>query len=401
MKAMVIAPKTIKQMAGSIAINKRPYNPLRTTRRSVRVQGRRTRVWSQLRTVERGISVGSARASALLGCLLAFVLVSGPAVAHEASFRGLVLALEPQRGEVIVRHDALLGHAAAVTTFRVAPASALRSLRVGETIDATASSDSEPWTLSGIHMLGSQALTGSLASGGSTTVPSVVRNVHHVTVGESAPLSTLVDQRGRQFTLRDFRGSAVVMAFAYTRCRDPRECRLITARFHTLQAKFRSSPVHLVEVTLDPAYDRPAVLAQYGRAFGNDPQRWTLATGDPETVLDFAAQFDVTAFPDERVGLIHPERVVILDKFGDVREMIDEGAWSPNEIVAAVQHDQRLASNPLDRLNLWLSSAAVSVCGNAVAGFSGFTDLLTVVTIAAFFGFLLWRVGRGIARGTT
>ena len=77
------------------------------------------------------------------------------------------------------------------------------------------------------------------------------------------------------------------------------------------------------------------------------------------------------------------------------------GVSVTDEIVAAVQHDEHLGSNPIERLDLWLSSAAVSVCGNAVAGFSGFTDLLTVLGIAGFFGWLLWRVGRGIARGAT
>jgi protein SCO1/2 len=231
--------------------------------------------------------------------------------------------------------------------------------------------------------------------------PEVLRNVHHVAIGEYAPEPPLVSQNGRPFSLRDLHGDMVVMAFVYTRCRDARECPAVSARFHALQEKFRGLPVRLVLVTLDPAYDRPAVLERYGKTFGQDPARWTLVTGDPDTVLDFAAQFDVTAFPDERVGLIHPERTVVLDTYGAIRELIDEGSWTPDEIVATVAHDRRLASNPFERLDLWLSSAAVAVCGNAVAGFSGFTDLLTVAGIAAFFTFLLWRLGRGIARGTT
>lgn len=294
-----------------------------------------------------------------------------------------------------MRHDALFGKPGGATTFRVQPASALAALRAGQTIDATADADSTPWTLSAIHVVGSDALTGAAPE----AAPPVLRDVHHLAVGEFAPTTAMLDERGRPFSLRDLRGQAVVLAFVYSRCKDARECPLITSRFHLLQTKFRGSPVHLVEVTLDPAYDRPAVLAAYGRAFGEDPARWTFVTGDPDTVLDFAAQFDVTAFPDQRVGLIHAERLVLLDRYGAIRDLIDEGAWTPDEVVAEVQHEERLASNPFARLDLWLSSAAVSVCGNAVAGFSGFTDLLTVLAILAFFGFLFWRVGRFIARG--
>jgi protein SCO1/2 len=336
----------------------------------------------------------------LIGAVLLFCVgTRGPAAAHEATFRGLVLATVPAKGEAVIRHDALLGHPAAIATFRVT-ARDLATLRGGATIEATADADSTPWTLSDIHVLGREALTGAAGSANVSAVPQLLRNVHHVVVGEYAPTPAFVDQAGKPFSLRDLRGRMVVLAFIYTRCRDARECPLVTARFKALQDRFGAMPVHLVEVTLDPAYDRPRVLAAYGRTFGEDPKRWTFATGDPETVLDFAAQFDVTAFPDERVGLIHPERTVVLDSYGAIRELIDEGAWTPDEIVAAVQHDERLSSNPVERLDLWLSSAAVSVCGNAVAGFSGFTDLLTVLAIAAFFGFLLWRVGRSIAKGT-
>ena len=385
-------------MMGSIAINIRPYNPRKTTRRSAAVHERRTSTASQA-LVPGFVSVIS-RMFVLLGiALLFFAGTAESAAAHEVTFHGLVLATVPAKAEAIVRRPAMFGAPAAIATFRVAPA-ALRTLRPGASIEATADGDSTPWTLEAVRVLGVAPLTGSGSAPDADAMP-MFRNVHHVAVGEYAPTPVLVDQAGRPFSLRDLRGQDVVMAFVYTRCRDARECPLITSRFHELQEKMRGRRVRLVEVTLDPIYDRPDVLARYGRTFGEDPSRWTFVTGDPNAVLDFAAQFDVTAFPDERIGLIHPERTVIIDSFGAIRELIDEGSWTPDEIMAAQQHDERLSSNPFERLDLWLSSAAVSVCGNGVAGFSGFTDLLTVIGIVAFFSFLLYRVGRGIARGTT
>ena len=336
---------------------------------------------------------------ALLGSIVGFIVVvfSG-ASAHVGPVHGLVLATVPATQTVVIRHDAMLGKPAGIATFFVRSKEDFARLRAGTKIDATTDVDQTPWTLATVVTHGSQSLIGAAVP---VVVPQIFRNVHHVAIGEYAPNATFLDQRGRLFSLHDLRGQTVVMAFAYSRCRDARECPLITSRFRLLQQRFAGTPVHLVEVTLDPAYDRPAVLAAYGMTFGADATRWSLATGDPEAVLDFAAQFDVTAFPDERIGIIHPERTVILDQYGAIRELVDEGAWTPDEIVAAVQHDARLASNPIERLDLWLSSAAVSICGNGVAGFSGFTDLLTVFAIALVFGFVLWRVGRGIARGTT
>ena len=339
---------------------------------------------------------------ALLGWFAIVLLtVATPASAHESSMRGLVLGVLPASGRVVVRHDALLGSPAGISTFRVMPASRAKTLRIGSTIEAIADGDATPWTLESVRVVGSaQAVTG-IAAGAPAAASDVLRDVHHVAVGEFVPATDFADQRGQPFSVRSLHGEMVVMAFVYSRCRDARECPLISAKFHALQEKFRGSPVHLVEVTLDPAYDVPAVLARYGKAFGADASRWTFATGDPERVLDFAAQFGVTAFPDERVGLIHPERVAIIDQYGTIRELIDEGAWSPDEIVATVEHDRRLASNPFERLNLWLSSAAVAICGNSVASFSGFSDLLVVIGIVVFFGFVFWRLARKISAGAT
>jgi protein SCO1/2 len=311
--------------------------------------------------------------------------------------RGLVLgAIPPDR--IVLRHATYLGKPAGITTFRVVPASAARALRPGDAIEGLADADEAPPTLSDVQSLGTQTITGEAVA---TDAPQVLREVHHVSVGEYAPTPPFVDQTGRAFTLKDLGGGPIVMAFIYTRCRDARECPLTSAKFKQLQDRFAGTATHLVLVTLDPAYDTPPVLARYARTFGADPARWRFATGNPDTVLDFAAQFDVTAFPDERVGLIHPERTVILDGYGSIRELIDESSWSPDEIVDATENDQRIGSSPIARINLWLSERAVAVCGNAVAGFSGFTDLLTVLVIAVFFGFVLYRVARVIARGVT
>ncbi len=311
--------------------------------------------------------------------------------------RGLVLGNVPP-DRIVLRHDTYLGKPAGITTFRMLPASAARALHPGDSIEGLADADSQPPTLSEVKSLGTQAVTGAAVA---TDAPQVLREVHHMSIGEFAPSPPFVDQTGHAFTLKDLAGGPVVMAFIYTRCRDARECPLISAKFKQMQSLFAGTSTHLLLVTLDPAYDTPAVLARYAHAFGADPKRWRFATGNPDTILDFAAQFDVTAFPDERVGIIHPERTVILDGYGAVRELIDESSWAPDEIAQATLTDQRIGSNPVARINLWLSERAVAVCGNAVAGFSGFTDLLTVIAIALFFGFLLFRVARSIARGAT
>lgn len=222
------------------------------------------------------------------------------------------------------------------------------------------------------------------------------RHVALLRVGDPVPSTAFVDQRGKQFSFSQLRGRTTVVAFVYTRCRDMRECPLTSAKFHSLQEKLRDGPFHLVEVSIDPAYDRPAVLAAYARTFGADPERWSLVTGDPAGVLDFALQFDVIPFPDRRVGLIHQERTVVVDPAGKIVQMVDEASWSPEQIAAAARAAASLPSSPFQRLDLWLSSQAVAICGNGVAGFSGTLDLAVVLAIFGGFGWLLYHVARRI-----
>ncbi len=347
-----------------------------------------------------GISVGSARRVALLASLaLSFVATAAPALAHEAQVRGLVLGVVPAKGEAVVRYDAFLTLPEAITTFKLEPPSLARSLKVGQRIAGTADADETPWTLSDVRVLGTERVTGA-QSAPDQSAATLVRDVPHLKAGDIVPATPFVDQDGRPFSFRSL-GRSSVLAFVYTRCADARMCPLISAKFRTLQDKLRGDDVRLVEVTLDPIYDTPPVLTRYQRQFGGDPARWTLLTGDPEQVLNFAAQFDVTAFPDPRVGLIHPERTVLIDRYGVIRELIDETAWSPDELVAQVRADENRSSNPFARFNLWLSAKAVALCGNGVAGFSGLGDLAIVAAIFAFFAYLLWRIARLIARSAT
>jgi protein SCO1/2 len=273
-------------------------------------------------------------------------------------------------------------------TFRIIPREQARQLAPGAIIDGTVDTSTEPWTLSHVTSKSAQLLT---------TDPAL-RRVTVLRPGDLVPDTPFVDQRGRPFMFSQLRGKDVVLAFIYTRCQDSRMCPLISANFHALQATMGKRNVHLVEVTLDPAYDRPAVLARYGHVFGADPNKWTLAVGDAKTTLDFAAQFGVTAFPDPTIGIIHSEDTVLIGPDGRINEQITETAWAPDEIYAQIDASRGVGSNPVKRFDLWLSREAVALCGNAVGSFSGLQDLVIVLLIFAVLGWCIWRLARKIFR---
>lgn len=270
--------------------------------------------------------------------------------------------------------------------FRVIPRNRLGELQPGNEIDGTVDTSHDPWTLTSFKVKSTQQVTND----------SPLRRVKSLHVGDIVPDTAFFDQTGKQFRFSQLRGQDVVMAFIYTRCQDPRMCPLISAKFNALQRKIGKRKLHLVEVTLDPSYDRPDVLARYGNTFGANPKQWTMAVGDAEATLNFAAQFGITAFPDPNIGIIHAENTVEIDGDGRIQNMISESSWQPDELLADMDARAGLASNPLARFDLWLSRTAVAMCGNSVASFSGLSDLGIVLVLFVALGYLLFRLARGI-----
>jgi cytochrome oxidase Cu insertion factor (SCO1/SenC/PrrC family) len=208
--------------------------------------------------------------------------------------------------------------------------------------------------------------------------------------GDAVPAVRLVDQRARPFTLQDFGGRTLVVAFVTTRCSDPNECPLVSAKFARIQAGIGSAPLHLVELSVDPAFDRPAVLARYARTFGAGAARWTLATGAPG---------DVRAL-DERLGaelgangprgdVAHDEVLVFVDGAGRIVDRLPGVAWTPEEVLAHARAIAGLPASPFERLRLALTRGIDALCGGGVSGISlgGALVLFAVLCTALGFAF--------------
>jgi protein SCO1 len=316
------------------------------------------------------------------------LLVMVPGFASAAPrLHGVVLAVTPKTGQAIVRHDAFGAMPAMTMPFRIVPRERAAQLQAGATIDADVDIKTEPWTLSNVSSTSAQSLT---------TDASPLRRVTPLHLGDVVPDTPFVDQTGKPFRFSQLRGQDAVVSFIYTRCADARMCPLISAKFARLQELAGKRSLHLVEVTLDPAFDRPPVLARYAQAFRADPKRWSLVVGDAEPTLNFAAQLGVTAFPEPSVGIIHAENTVSIDRRGRIAAMNTGNDWLPDGLLADIDARNGAASNPLARLNLWLSNGFVALCGNSVAGFSGLADLAVVIVIFSALAYLAYRVARKI-----
>lgn len=301
--------------------------------------------------------------------------------------------MQAASGEAVVARAATADEPAATASYRV-DAATLAKIHPGDRLAATEDESTKPSTLRDVLV----ESTGGALTGGPV---SPIREVKELAIGDPAPSQTLVDQDGTPFTLARYASKYVVLGFIYTRCRDARECPLTTAKFGLLQRTFaKRDDVALLEVTIDPAFDTPAVLKKYATSYGYDPKRWTFAGGDEESVLNFDAAFGINPFADPKVGLIHGETLAVVDPKGLVRDLIYTNAWSPGEISSDIDGLEGKASNPIAQLDLWLSRAAVAMCGNSVNGFDGFFDLLVVVVIFSAIGWGFWRLYRAF-RATT
>ena len=95
------------------------------------------------------------------------------------------------------------------------------------------------------------------------------------------PPFNLVDQFGRPFTNADIAGHDVLLAAFHTSCRET--CPLVTGLFLQLRERLPAS-VMLVEATVTPSQDTPAVLREYAGRVGAS---WNFVTGDPESLAAF------------------------------------------------------------------------------------------------------------------
>src|SRR5205809_1034351 len=86
-----------------------------------------------------------------------------------------------------------------------------------------------------------------------------------------APSFVLTDQEGRQVSNQDLRGKVWIVDFIFTRCMGP--CPMMTQKLVRLAKDIESPSVRFVSISVDPEFDRPAVLKQYARDRGaTDPR---------------------------------------------------------------------------------------------------------------------------------
>jgi protein SCO1 len=272
----------------------------------------------------------------LLTGLLAFSCTKKDTPIDVVTFplRGEVVGVDTARGRVVIAHEEIPNYMPAMTMpFKVKNPALLRGLAPGDSVGATlAVSRTESW-LEAIAVLqpGEQI----------TTVPADrVQLTRIFREGDELPDASFLNQDGRPVSLSDYRGKSVALTFIYTRCPLPDYCIRMSQQFADMQRILKGTPAlagkwHLLSVSFDPRYDRPAVLKAYGRNYGADFGVWEFLTDADTsggTLARFADGFGLSYAPSE--GLIdHNLRTAVVDKAGRLVRLISGNEWRAVEVV--------------------------------------------------------------------
>lgn len=153
--------------------------------------------------------------------------------------------------------------------------------------------------------------------------------------GSEVPDFTLIDQSGRPVKLSDFRGHLVAIDFIYTRCPLPDVCPRLSANFARLQRRFNGRIV-LLSITLDPQYDQPQVLADYGRRWQANPSMWHFLTGSDQEIQRVAGEFGLVYWPEDGV-ITHTAATAIVSSEGRLAALLEGSAFTSQQLLDLVQ----------------------------------------------------------------
>lgn len=166
--------------------------------------------------------------------------------------------------------------------------------------------------------------------------------VHLPEAGQQVPEFSYVTQNGEREKLSQLRGKPVLLTFIYTRCPLPDYCIRMSGNFSELEKQLKQSDpalydrLQLLSITLDPEYDKPAVLKQYGKNYVGqvDPtfKHWQFASATPEETRQFANFFGLSYLKQEG-QIVHSLRTALIGTDGKIAYLYNGNEWKPADVI--------------------------------------------------------------------
>ena len=257
-----------------------------------------------------------------------------PGLEKPYPLKGVVVSVDRAGGKVTLKHEAVPGYMAAMTMpFAVGETKILDDLKPGDTIEAKLLVSDRSSHLEGIVV---SRLPGTPAE---VTIPAPGP---YGKPGDAAPVTALVDQEGKAFSLADLEGEAVGVTFIFTRCPLPDFCPRMNLNFSEVERLLAADPklygkTRLLSVSFDPAYDTPAVLKVFRDPFlkgvpGVVPGHWRFATGTLEHIKEFALFFGLTYLKTGE-QFVHSLATAVIAPDGRLFSIRRGNDWEAKELV--------------------------------------------------------------------
>lgn len=253
---------------------------------------------------------------------------------REYTLAGQIVAIDRATNYVTVQHGDIKGFMPGMTmAFAVKDPSLLEGRAPGDLITATLLVQNTDAWISGLTKTGSAPLPAAST-----------RPVPGLAPGDRVSDQTFVDQHDTPVTMGWVDGHVAVLTFIYTRCPLPDFCPAIDRRFVELQDAIKGASgsltdVRLLSISVDPSFDRPAVLEAHSRKLGADPAVWRFVTAPQAEMAIFGRQFglDVRQTGTAPADIEHNLRTVVLDRDRRVVEVRTGTGWIGADLVARLR----------------------------------------------------------------
>lgn len=157
------------------------------------------------------------------------------------------------------------------------------------------------------------------------------------------PHFELTERDGSRVTLADLAGRPWIADFIFTRCQVA--CPVLTARMREVREKLpEGTAIRSVSLTVDAAFDTPAVLSDYAATYGISGRDWLFLTDGPgdtrALVRDGFLQPVLDTPENAAMPVLHTTRFALVDGAGGVRGFYD--AYDPEDLDRLVADALRL-----------------------------------------------------------
>ncbi len=258
------------------------------------------------------------------------------APAERYDLKGKVVSVDKRLGTVTISHEDIPNLMDAMTMpFKLKDTWAFDELAVGDNITATLVIEGRDSWIEGVVFTRQTV---------DPMNPSGATQFAEPKPGEEVPNFALVNQDGKRIALHQFRGQVLLLTFIYTRCPLPDYCPLMTANFGLIEQALRAEPAlypqtQLLSISVDPDYDKPQVLRQYGLETADAAgaelfKRWQFASGTTEEIKKVAGYFGLQYVKDND-QINHSLQTAIIGTDGKLVKLYRGNDWKP----AAVLND--------------------------------------------------------------